>query len=125
MGQVPCHAKQWPTPTSWGLPFLFSYFLFHGSRVRTLLTRTRGFPWTQGPHYLRLFHTEISIHGPALHLNLFLHGPALYTNPLHMDPRVRTLLLRTRGFLRTLSTGPGYFRVIFGFLSMDTTGKPI
>src|ERR1700723_3113967 len=76
-----------------GLPFLFSYFLFHGSRVRTLLTRTREFPWTQctGPHYLKLFHTEISIHGPALHLNLFLHGPVLYQNLLHTDPQVQTL----------------------------------
>src|ERR1700720_1407821 len=127
MGQVPCHAKQWPTPTSWGLPFLISYFLFHGSRVRTLLTRTCGFPWTRctGPHYLRPLHTEISIHGPVLHLNLFLRGPALYQNLLHTNPRVRTLLTRTRGFLRTLSTGPGYFRVIFGFLSMETTGKSI
>src|SRR6202040_3739716 len=93
--------------------FLFSYFLFHGSWVQTLLTRTLGFPWTPctGPRYFRLFHTEISIHGPTLHLNLFLHGPVLYPNLLHMDPWVRTLLLRTREFLRTLSTGPGYFRV--------------
>src|SRR3984957_5802954 len=110
-----------------GLPFLLSYFLFHGSRVRTLLTWTRGFPWTPrtGPSYLRLFPTEISIPGPVLHLNLFLRGPALYQNLLHTDPQVRTLLTRTRGFLRTLSTGPGYFRVIFEFLSMETTGKSI
>src|ERR1700720_2381784 len=106
-----------------GLPFFISYFLFHRSRVRTLLTRTRGFPWTRctGPRYLRLFHTEISIHGPVLHLNLFLCGPALYQNLLHTDPPVRTLLTRTRGFLWTLSTGPGYLRVIFGFLSRETT----
>src|ERR1700720_4035417 len=99
-----------PVPVR-GLPFLFSYLLFHGPRVRTLLTRTRGFPWTPctGPHYFRLFHTEISIHGPALHLNLFLCGPALYQNLLHTDLQVRTLLLRT------LSMGLGYFRVIFGF----------
>src|SRR6202041_397183 len=102
-----------------GLPFLISYFLFHGSRVRTLLTRTRGFPWTRctGPRYLRLLHTEISIHGPMLHLNLFLRGPVLYQNLLHTDPPVRTLLTRTRGFLRTLSTGPGYLRVISGLFS--------
>src|ERR1700720_4059405 len=100
-----------------GLPFLFSYFLFHGSRVWTLLTRTRGFPWTPctGPRYFRLFHTEISIHGPALYLNLFLHGPVLYPNLLHTDPQVRTLLLWTRGFPRTLCTGLGYFRVVSGY----------
>ena len=96
-----------------GLPFLFSYFLFHGSRVRTLLTWTRGFPWTPctDPRYFRLFHMANSIHGPALYLNLFLHGPALYPNLLHTDPRVQTLLLWTRGFPRTLCMGPGYFRV--------------
>src|ERR1700723_2241431 len=83
-----------------GLPFLFSYFLFHRSRVRTLLTRTRGFPWTpcMGPRYFRLFHMEISIHGPALHLNLFLHGPALYPNLLHTDPRVRVISGLFSGF---------------------------
>src|ERR1700722_453749 len=109
-----------------GLPFLISYFLFHGPRVRTLLTRTREFPQTRctGPCYLRPLHTEISIHGSVLHLNLFLRGPALYQNFLHMDPPVRTLLTRTRGFMRTLSTGPGYLRVIFGFLSRETIEFP-
>src|ERR1700720_5023856 len=90
------------------------------------ISRTRGFPWTRctGPRYLRLLHTEISIHGPVLHLNLFLRGPALYQNLLHTDPPVQTLLTRTRGFLWTLSTGPGYLRVIFGFLSRETTEFP-
>src|ERR1700720_2248045 len=79
-----------------GTPFLI--FLFSISRIPGPDSINVD-PWIpMDPMYGSALFETIS-HGNlytwALHLNLFLHGPVQHTNLLHMDPWVRTLLLRT------------------------------